>query len=155
MAIQNFVFNVAKGRVIELVHRVDSNDPANSALIIVPLSAGGTAAQGQDFDTLAQVLADTANWVEQTTGAWVRKPLSDTLMSDFTIDDTGNITLAALPTIVWTAPTANIVGLLVCYDPDVTSGTDTTVIPMSCHVLSVTGNGNDYTLNAGNFFQAG
>lgn len=35
----NFVFNIAKGRVAEFFNRVDSNDPANSAIILVPLSA--------------------------------------------------------------------------------------------------------------------
>lgn len=29
----NIVFNIAKGRVVELFNRVDTNDPANSAII--------------------------------------------------------------------------------------------------------------------------
>ena len=36
----DFVFNIAKGRVAELYNRVDSNDPANSAIIIVPVDVG-------------------------------------------------------------------------------------------------------------------
>ena len=31
----DFVFNIAKGRVAEFYNRVDTNDPANSALVIV------------------------------------------------------------------------------------------------------------------------
>ena len=33
----NIVFNIAKGRVVELYNRVENNDPANSALILVPI----------------------------------------------------------------------------------------------------------------------
>lgn len=150
---QNFVFNIAKGRVAELVHRVDANDPANSALILVPLSVGGSAAQGQDFATLAAVLADV-NFDEQTTGSWVRKTLTDANIADFTVDNASNVVTCALPAVVWTAPTTNIVGILVCYDSDTTSGTDSNIIPLCAHVLSITGNGNDVTLTAGNFYQA-
>ena len=32
------IFNIAKGRVAELYNRVDSNDPTNSALIILILA---------------------------------------------------------------------------------------------------------------------
>ena len=34
----NIVFNIAKGRVIEFYNRVESNDPASSALILIPQS---------------------------------------------------------------------------------------------------------------------
>lgn len=32
----DLVFNIAKGRVVELFNRVDANDPANSAIRGVP-----------------------------------------------------------------------------------------------------------------------
>ena len=71
----DLVFNIAKGRVAELYNRVDSNDPANSALIIVPIDRGATTdATFRDHDTLAAVLAAST---ERTTGGWNRKTLTD------------------------------------------------------------------------------
>lgn len=57
----NFMFNIAKGRVAEFFNRVDSNDPTNSAIILVPLSASDTEANLQDLDDLAAVLAAAPN----------------------------------------------------------------------------------------------
>lgn len=76
MAAETFVFNISKGRQAEFFNRVDSNDPANSAIILVPLNVGGTAAQGRDFDDLAAVLADV-NFDEVTTNGWARKTLTE------------------------------------------------------------------------------
>lgn len=150
---ETFVFNVAKGRVAEFVHRVDSNDPANSALIVVPLSVGGTQAQGQDFNNLASLLADAA-WDEMTTGGWVRKTLTDAQISDITVDTANNVVYAALPDIVYTTPTGAIVGVVICYDSDTTSGTDTNIIPMTAHAIAFTGAGSNVTLHASNFYEA-
>ena len=51
----NIVFNIAKGRVVEYYNRVKSNDPANSALILVPIETSGLEADSTliDVDTLA------------------------------------------------------------------------------------------------------
>ena len=153
----DFVFNIAKGQIAEYVRRVDTNDPANSAIILVPLSASGTEAQGQDLDTLAAVEAD-ANFAEQTAGGWVRKTLTDAnfTATDYEVDDTNNRFDCALPSVTWTGPTAgnNTTGLLVCYDPDTTAGTDSNIIPLTHHTFAVTADGNDVVLNAGDFFRA-
>ena len=55
--VSNIVFNAAKGRINELHNRVVSNDPVNSALIIVLLKTAAADAVNVDFDTLADVLA--------------------------------------------------------------------------------------------------
>lgn len=153
----DFEFNIAKGHVAEYVSRVENNDPANSAIILVPLSASGSEAQGQDLDTLAAVEAD-ANFAERTSGSWVRKTLTD---SDFTAgdietDDTNNRKNVKLPQVTWTAPAAgnNTTGLLVCYDPDTTAGTDANIIPLTHHDFAVTTDGNNVVLNAGDFLRA-
>ena len=71
----NVVFNIAKGRVAELYNRVKSNDPANSALILVPIDAGATSdATLIDLDTLSAVLGVVT---ERSTGGWGRKTLTD------------------------------------------------------------------------------
>ena len=152
----NFVYNVAKGRISELVRRVDANDPANSAIILVPLSASGTEAEGQDYDDLTAVLGGTAN--EQSSGGWVRKTLTDAdfASTDYDPNDTDNRGDVSLPSVTWTGPTAgnNTTGLLVCYDSDTTSGTDANIIPLSHHDFVVTADGNDVILNAGDFLRA-
>jgi hypothetical protein len=154
--VANFCFNIGKGRVVELYNRAENNDPTNSALILVPLSASGTEAQGQDFDDLAAVEAD-ANFAERTTGSWVRKTLESTQLAALPAPDDGNNRYAvALPSVTWTAPAAanNTTGLLVCYDADTTGGADSAIIPLTHHDFAVTTDGNDVVLNAGDFFRA-
>jgi hypothetical protein len=152
----NFVFNIAKGRIVEFYNRAENNDPTNSALILVPLSASGTEAQGQDLDDLAAVEAD-ANFAEQTGGGWVRKTLESVqLVALPAADDTNNRYAVAVPSVTWTGPTAasNTTGLLVCYDSDTTAGTDSNIIPLTHHDFVVTADGNDVILNAGDFLRA-
>jgi hypothetical protein len=145
----NYLFNISKGRAIEFFGRVDSNDPANSAIILVPCSASDTEANAQDADTLTDALATAIN--EQTSGGWVRKTLTDTELAALAVDDTNNRFDANLPSVTWTAPTAgnDTTGLLVCYDSDTTAGTDANIIPISHHDFVVTADGNDVVLNAG------
>lgn len=152
----NFVFNIAKGRIVEFYNRAENNDPTNSALVLVPLSQSGTEAQGQDLDDLAAVEAD-ANFAEQTGGGWVRKSLESVQLASLPApDDTNNRYAVAVPSVTWTAPTAgsNTTGLLVCYDSDTTGGTDANIIPLTHHDFVVTADGNDVVLNVGDFLRA-
>src|SRR5215211_115198 len=116
----NYVMNIAKGRVRELIERVDTNDPADAVIILIPLSASETEANAQDTDTVTAFLATAAN--EQTGGGWVRKTLTDTnfTSSDYDPNDTDNRGDASLPAVTWTAPTAgsNTTGLLVAYSEE-------------------------------------
>ena len=147
----NFVFNISKGRGVEFYNRAENNDPTNSALILVPLSQSGTEAQGQDLDDLAAVEAD-ANFAERTTGGWVRKTLESVQLASLPApDDTNNRYDVSVPQVTWTAPSAgnNTTGLLVCYDSDTTSGTDSNILPVTHHDFAVTTDGNDVVLNAG------
>lgn len=148
----NFAYNVAKGRAVEWFYRVENNDPANSAFILVPLSASGTEAEGQDYDTLTAVLAGTAN--EQTGGGWVRKTLTSTELAAFpTPDDTNNRYDVSNPQVTWTTPGVgnNLTGMLVCFDYDTTTGTDANTIPVSHHDLVFTADGLNFVLNLGVF----
>lgn len=145
----NYLLNMAKGRFAEFAYRVKNNDPANSAIILVPLSATDTEANRQDDDDLATFLAAAPN--EQTSGSWVRKTLTDSELAAVTPDDTNNRFALALPSVTWTAPTAgnNVVALAVCYDSDTTGGTDSNIIVISVHDFAVTADGNDVILTAG------
>jgi hypothetical protein len=74
----DFVFNIAKGRVTELVNRVNLNDPANSVVIVAVWNAGAaTDATLKDYTTHAAVEAD-ANAAEVTNTGYARKVLNDT-----------------------------------------------------------------------------
>ena len=150
----NFVYNIAKGRVNEFFNRVKSNDPANSAIVLIPLSASGTESEGQDYDTVAAVLAGTAD--ERTTGGWSRKVLTDADLAAWSPDDTNNRGAAALPQQTWSGPTTgnNTTGLLIAYDSDTTGGSDSNLIPLVHCDFAVTTDGNDVILNAGDVFRA-
>lgn len=152
-----FTFNIAKGRTAELYNRVESNDPANSAIIIVVLASSGLEAQStlQDADTLTAVLSGATNEVTGT--GWNRKTLTDTELASFPApDDTNDRYAVAVPTFNWTPDAAadDAGALLVCYDPDTTGGTDATVVPMTHHDFVVSTDGNQVVVNAGDFFRA-
>ena len=151
----NYAFNIVKGRAVELYNRVESNDPTNSALILVPCSASDTEANAQDADDLTAALATAIN--EQTGGGWVRKTLESVQLASFPApDDTNNRYDVSLPSVTWTTPTAgsDTTGLLVCYDSDTTAGTDANILPISHHDFAVTADGNDVILNSGVFYRA-
>jgi hypothetical protein len=153
--VANFTFNIAKGRVVELLRRVDTNTPADAKLLLVPLSASDTEANLQDLDTLSAVLAATPN--EATAGGWNRKTLTDADIAsgDYDVDDTANAGEASVPQQTWTSVAAgnNTTGLLVCYT-EVASPADTDWIPLTHHDFAVTTDGNNVVLNAGDFLSA-
>lgn len=47
----DFIFNVAKGKWAEWHERVNNNDPANSALVIMLLKTAEADATLKDYDT--------------------------------------------------------------------------------------------------------
>lgn len=149
----DIVFNIAKGRVAEFFNRVDSNDPANSAIIVIPLDRGATTdATFRDLDTGAAVIAAAT---ERTTGGWNRKTLTDTDLAALAVDDTNDRMPATIPALVWTAVTAGAVtDLLFCYDSDTTGGTDTNLIPLTLNAFAITPDGSDVQANAGDIFRA-
>lgn len=150
----NIVFNIAKGRVVELYNRVKSNDPPASALIIVPIEPGGLEADSVliDKDDLSAFLAGTTN--EQTTMG--RKTLTDVELAALPApDDTNDRYDVSLPNVTWTAASGNAISkMLVCYDGDTTAGTDANILPLCLLDFGVTPNGADITLTGNVFFRA-
>jgi hypothetical protein len=136
-----FVFNVAKGRTIELHNRVDGNDPTNSALILVVLAESGLESDDvlRDMDTLSAVVAGTTNEVTNTN--YARKTLTDTNIAAATVDDANDWQYATFSTQTFTSIAAGDSWrkLLVCYDSDTTSGTDANIIPITAHDLLISG----------------
>lgn len=152
----DIVFNIAKGRVAELYNRVDTNDGANSALVIVPVDVGATTdATLRDFDTLAAILAGGVT--ERTTGGWNRKTLTDADLVAFAPDDTNDRVDLDIPDQTWTAVSAGAVtDLIICYDNDTTAGTDANLVPLTLHDFAITPDGSDVVavINAAGFFRA-
>lgn len=150
----NIVFNISKGRVVEFYNRVKSNDPANSALILVPIETSGLESDATliDKDDLAAVLSGTTN--EQTTMG--RKTLTDSQLASLPApDDTNDRYEVSLPATTWTAASGNAISkILVCYDSDTTSGTDSNILPVTMFDAVATPDGNDIVLQSGVFFRA-
>lgn len=154
----DFTFNIAKGRVHELYRRVDSNDPANSALIVVALAAAGLEADATliDKDDLAAVVAGATN--EATNAGYARKVLTDADLAAATVDDVNDRVDLDLPDLTWAGVAAgdDWGKLIVCYDPDTTGGADGAIIPLTAHDFAVTTDGSDVTaqIAAAGFYRA-
>lgn len=144
----NFVFNVAKGRWAHYL----SLPAANDGLVVVPLETAGIEADEtlEAHDTLAEILAGTSN--EQVTMG--RVAITNPLV---TVDDVLDVVKGDCDDVSWPAPTGNAISaLVVCYDPDVAVGDDTTLIPITKQDFVTTPNGEVITavINAEGFVQA-
>jgi len=155
-----FIFNIAKGRIQEFHKRVNDNDPANSAFVILLLSAMESDATLQDYDDLSNLLGAAGN-TEATATNYARKTITDADIAAATVDDTNNRVDLDMPDQVWTtlggATNNNIKGAILCYDSDTTGGTDANLIPVAGYNTTDTDtNGSDFTLafNASGYARA-
>jgi hypothetical protein len=148
------VFNIAKGRVAELYNRVDSNDPANSALVVVCLDRLAVSdATLKDCATLAAVLALTVT--ERTSNGWTRKTLTDSDLAAMTVDNSNDRMPLDLADQTWTAVSSGAVtDLLICYDNDTTGGSDSNIVPLTWHGFAVTPDGSDVVATISDFYRA-
>jgi hypothetical protein len=151
----DFVFNIAKGRVAELMRRVANNDPANSAIIIVPIDAGAvTDATLKDLTTLSAVVGAVT---ERSSSGWARKTLTDSVISVPAPDNTNDWLLATLPNQTWSSVSAGAVtDLVICYDDDTTGGTDANIIPLAQCDFAITPDGTSVVadLTTNGFYKA-
>lgn len=152
------VFNIAKGRVCELHDRVASNDPANSALVVVLLKTAEADATLEDYDTLSALLAGSN--VEADFTNYARKVLTDSDISASAVDDTNNRREADIPDQTWSSAGGvsnnTTAKLLICYDSDTTGGTDSNIVPLVHLDYAETTTGGDITavINAAGYFRA-
>lgn len=155
----DFEFNIAKGRTIEFYQRVDTNDPANSALIVVVLQSTGLESDAILIDkaTLADVVSGYTN--EATNAGYARKVLTDSDLSPASPDNTTNTFTIDIPDQTWSS--VQVTGgawgkMLVCYDNDTTSGTDANIIPLTAQDFVVTPDGSNITaqINVSGLFRA-
>lgn len=146
----NQAFDVALGREVEFYSRVDSNDPANSALILLVLAASGLEADSvlRTYATVSALLAASNN--EVTNGGYGRITLTDTGLAAYTVDTTNHLITLPLANQTFTSILAGDSWrkLVVAYDSDTTGGTDANLIPV-CFVdllidgVAVVPNGNN------------
>ena len=150
----DLVFNIAKGRVVELCNNVDAGSPANSRLIMIPFNSTDTDDAVRDCDTVAAVEA-LASTAERTANGWNRKTLA---AADVTLvlDDTGNTYSVDITDQNWTPTADAVTDLLIAYDADNTTGTDSNLIPLTWHDFAITPDGSQVTaqIAAAGFFGA-
>jgi len=155
----DFVFNIAKGRVVEYYNRAENNDPTNSAIIVIAFNSTATDATLKDLDDIAAIEADV-NTAEATNSGYARKVLESVQLATLPApDDSGDKYDVDLPDQTWssvqTAPGA-WTDLCIAYDSDTTGGTDANIIPLTWHDFAVTPDGSDITAQfaAAGFFSA-
>lgn len=149
----DLTFNVALGRVREYSALAAAND----ALIIVLLKSAGLEVDAtlRDHDTLSALLAAANDECDATN--YARKSVTT---ATITVDDTNNWVDIDIADQTWTnfgGATNNTIGkLLVCYDPDTTTGTDTTIVPLTAHDFAFTTDGASVTaqIATAGFFRA-
>ena len=142
----NIVFNIALGKVKYYAELPAAND----GLVLIALESSGleTDAVLRDKTDFAAVVAGTTN--EQTTVT--RKALASVTV---TVDNTNDRVALDAADVTWTAPTGNAIGaVVICYDPDTTTGTDADLIPLTKHDLTWSPDGNNFTLAIADFFRA-
>lgn len=144
----DIVFNIAKGKVAYY----GMLPAANDALIAVPIEAAGLVGDAtmRDYDTLQEILDGASN--EHTELG--RKTLAGVVSL---VDDTNDRTDVDCSDITWTAATGADVGaLVICYDPDTTTGSDGDLIPLVKLDMAATLGGGDlvYQVNSSGFYRA-
>lgn len=155
----NFVFNIAAGRGIEFYNRVKSNDPANSALIIMVLATAGLESDSvlKDKDSFADIVAGTTNEVTNTN--YARKVLTDVELAALPAPDDANDRYDVdMPDQEWVGVAAGDgwSKLIVGYDPDTTGGTDAAIIPIAAYDFVFTPDGSNIqaVIDAAGFLRA-
>ena len=150
----DLIFNIAKGRFVELYNRVKSNDPANSAFIIVPIETSGLESDAvlRDKDDLAAVLSGSTN--EQTTMG--RKTLTDADLAALPApDDTNDRYDVSIPDVDWVAASGNAISkVFLGYDSDTTGGSDSNILPIGLYDFVQTPSGGTIRLSSSVFARA-
>lgn len=153
----DIVFNIAKGRGIELHNRVANSDPANSVIVVVLLKLAETDANLKDHETLGALLAAAGNTEADFTN-YARIVLSDADISEAAPDHGADTQSVGFANQTWASAggtTDNtLFKIIVCYDPDSTGGDDTDLVPLTGQDFSATTDGNDLIASLTNYFRA-
>jgi hypothetical protein len=141
--VADLCFNAALGRLAYYA----SLPAANDALIAVPIETSGIVSDAtmRDYADLQTLLAGASN--EQSTMG--RKTLSSVTV---TVDNTNDRVALDSADITWTATAGNAISaVVICYDPDTTTGTDADLIPLTKHDVVMTPDGTNFSLTVTDF----
>lgn len=150
----DFVFNLSKGRVAELVNRVKVGDPAASRIYAIPVDvAAVTDATLKDLDDFAAII--TAGVTERNANNWNRKTLAAADLTAMTVDDVNDRMPADSIDLLWTpGPTAGAVtDIIYCYASVVTP-TNAQLLPLTQHDFAITPDGSDVQATVSDFYRA-
>ena len=146
------VFNIAKGKT---GYYASQAGVGNAALIVVAFKVIEADDTLNNYDTLAAVLAGTNTEANFTN--YARKTVTSVTS---TVDDTNNRLDVDFGDQTWTsaggATNNSLVKLVVAYDADTTSGTDSNIIPCTYHDFTATTDGTDLVaqIAAAGFYRA-
>lgn len=136
----DFVFNIAKGRVVYYA----TLPAASDGLVVVLLKSSGLEADAtlKDYADLASLLAGTSDEADFTN--YTRKTITSVTVTVDNANDRVDVDVADQ---TWTsaggAANNSLGKLLVCYDPDTGTGTDSSVIPLTAHDFVATTDGTN------------
>lgn len=138
------VFNISKGRIAYY----GSLPAASDGLVVLLLKSTGLVADATmvDYADVSTLLAGASD--ESTSTNYVRKVVTASVT--VTVDNTNDRVDIDMPDLTWTALGSSgspegIGKLIVAYDPDTTTGTDSTLVPMTYHDCAFTADGTDFT----------
>lgn len=143
MSGSDFVFNQSKGKIAYYA----SLPAANDALLMVLCKATGLVSDAtlKDLDDLGTILAGATD--EATFTNYTRQTLTTVTV---TVDDTNDIVNIDCDDVTYTnagGASNNTMGkALICYDPDTTTGTDSSVVPIAAYSYDGTTDGSTITL---------
>lgn len=152
----DFVYNIAKGRVVELFNRVDVNDPAAAILTLIPVDVAAVSdATLKDFDDFAAIIAGGVT--ERAANGWNRKTLTDADITMPAPNDAGDSYDIDIADVTWTPTlgTDTTTDLIICYS-SVGSPTNAQLLPLTQQDFIITPDGSLVTgvVNAAGFFRA-
>lgn len=142
----NGVFNNARGK-IGWYGSDTLGLTGNGGIVVVVLEAAEADDTLNNYTNLDTLLTQAGN--TQWTASGYSRAVHAAADVTWSADNTANTAKLVIDTDdTWTSVTGNAaVKLLICYDPDTTSGDDTTIIPLTYHDFSVTPNGGNITAN--------
>lgn len=137
----DIVANIAKGKVAYYASLPATND----ALILIAIKSSGLESDAtlQDYADVATMLASTND--EATNSGYARKSITSVTV---TVDNTNNWVACDFADQTWSAvaATGGAWGkLCLAYDPDTTTGTDSSLVPIAYYTFSVVPDGSDIT----------
>ena len=142
----NGVFNVAKGRAVELHNRVKNNDPATAGLMFRILKVTEADAVLEDYETYDAILLAAGNTEADFTNYGGGKTITDADIAVATLDHATDTYRCDIDDQTFTAAggtTDNTTAkVIICYAPDV-AGANSTLIPLTHHDFVATTDGND------------